>query len=358
MERGKIILVDDVKASLTMGRDLLKAAHEVYPAPSAQRMFELLENVAPDLILLDVEMPEMNGYEAIKRLKADCRYADIPVIFLTSRGEELSEMKGFDLGAADYVTKPFSGPLLLKRIANQLLIARQKKELKDYADNLEEKVKEKTSEVVELQNAVLSTVADLVEFRDENTGGHIARTQRYLQAFVREMISSGIYADEISQWDMGFFLPSAQLHDVGKIAISDLILNKPAKLTPEEFEIMKTHVAIGVDAIKQIMEKTREHKFLDHALLVAGYHHERWDGAGYPYALAGADIPLEGRLMAIADVYDALISARAYKQPMSHGDACAFIESNAGKHFDAVLVEVFKKVKDEFERIVREEREK
>jgi len=359
--RYKVFLVDDAKANLTMGRDLMKTFYEVYPAPSAVRLFELLENVIPDLILLDIEMPGMNGYEAIKKLKADPRFSDIPVIFLTSKDDESSEMEGFDLGAADYVTKPISGPLLLKRIANQLLIVRQKNKLlenqaamKDYADNLEIKVRDKTSEVYNLQNAVLSTVADLVEFRDKHTGGHIYRTQQYLQALVEEMIQSGIYADEISKWDMDFFLPSAQLHDVGKIAITDLILNKPGRLTPEEFEIMKTHVPVGVDAIEQIMRKTKEHAFLNHAVLIAGTHHEKWDGSGYPVGLRGTSIPIEGRLMAIADVYDALISERPYKKAFSHDEACRIIEEGAGSHFDTVLVDVFRIVKSQFETIARE----
>ena len=359
--RSKIILVDDAKANLTMGRNLLKTFYEIYPAPSARRLFEILENVIPDLILLDIEMPEMDGYEAIKKLKADPRFADIPVIFLTSKDDDDSEMEGFDLGAVDYVTKPFSGPLLLKRIANQLLIVRQKNELlasraalKDYADNLEIKVKDKTAEVIDLQNAILATVADLVEFRDKLTGGHISRTQRYLQALIDEMIREGTYEDVLSQLDMDFYLPAAQLHDVGKIAISDLILNKPAKLTAEETEIMKTHVTVGVDAIEQIMSKTKEHVFLNHALLIAGTHHEKWNGAGYPVGLRGYNIPIEGRLMAIADVYDALISERPYKKAFSHEEACKIIEDGAGIHFDPALIDLFKNVKDKFEQIARE----
>jgi putative two-component system response regulator len=356
--RSKIILVDDNKANLAMGRNLLKTFYEVYPASAASKLFEILGNVTPDLILLDIEMPEMNGYEAIRQLKADPRLSQIPVIFLTSKNDADSEMEGFDLGAVDYVSKPFSGPLLLKRIANQLLIERQRKELvasrealKDYADNLEVKVNEKTEEVISLQNAVLATVANLVEFRDTMTGGHINRTQRYLQALTDEMVRQGVYADEVTQWNMPFFISSAQLHDVGKIAISDLILNKPARLTDEEREIMKTHVTAGVDAIEQIMDETRGHSFLEHALLIAGTHHEKWDGTGYPVGLKGQNIPLEGRLMAIADVYDALISERPYKKPFSHEDACRIIEEGSGSFFDPALVAVFKRVEDRFHQI-------
>jgi putative two-component system response regulator len=352
--RSRIILVDDNKANLDMGRIMLKPFYEVYPAPSAAKLFEILENILPDLVLLDIDMPEMNGYEAIKKMKADSRFEEIPVIFLTAKSDETSELEGFELGAMDYVSKPFSAPLLMKRIANQLLIVRQKRDLKDYADNLELKVREKTREVLNLQNAVLATVADLVEFRDKLTGGHISRTELYIKALANELIKEGIYMDEIADWDMDFFLPSAQLHDVGKIAITDLILNKPGKLDPEEFEIMKTHVSVGVEAIERIIKVTDKHAFLRHALSITGTHHEKWDGGGYPKGLQGKNIPLEGRLMAIADVYDALISIRPYKKAFTHEEACRIIEESSGTHFDPILVEVFKKVKSEFERVVQE----
>ncbi|MCL1897017.1 MAG: response regulator [Clostridiales bacterium] len=360
-KRSRIIIVDDIISNLDQGRSILKTFYEVFPAPSAAKLFEILENIIPDLIMLDIEMPVMNGYETIKELKADPRFADIPVIFLTSKNDDDSEMEGFNLGAVDYVTKPFFGPLLLKRIENQLLIVRQKKELlktqaalKDYADNLEIKVSEKTAEVVDLQNAIIETVADLVEYRDKLTGGHITRTQFYLKAIIEEMANDGVYAEEVANWNMDFFLPAAQLHDVGKIAISDTILNKPTKLSAEEFEIMKSHVSVGVDAIEQIMRKTRRSDFLNHALLTAGTHHEKWDGAGYPIGLKGASIPLEGRLMAIVDVYDALVSERPYKNVYTFEEACGVIEDGAGSHFDPVLVDVFKKAKDKFESFYRE----
>ena len=359
--RSKIILVDDNMTNLAMGKNILSTFHQVIPLPSAEEMFEALNKVIPDLILLDIDMPVMNGYEAIKKLKAEPRYADIPVIFLTALDDVDNELEGFDLGAVDYITKPFSAALLLKRIEKELLIVRQRKELleaharlKDYADNLDKKVHEKTREVLNLQNAILTTVADLVEFRDKLTGGHITRTQRYLKALTDELIDEGIYEEEISQWDMGFFLPSAQLHDVGKIAISDTILNKPDRLSPEEFEIMRTHVSVGVDAIEKIISNTTEHSFLNHALRITGTHHEKWDGTGYPIGLKGNNIPLEGRLMAIADVYDALISERPYKKEYAHEEACRIIENASGSHFDPVLVNVFKKVEDKFERIAME----
>ena len=359
--RRKIILVDDDMATVAMGRNILKIFYEVYPAPSAAKLFEVLDNVFPDLILLDIEMPQMDGFETIQRLKADKRFADIPVIFLSARNDENSELEGLNFGAADYVSKPFSAPLLLKRIANQLLIAAQTKELlahqaalQDHANNLEARVREKTAEVINLQNTVLATVSDLVEFRDKLTGGHIARTQRYMKALIEEMIRQNVYMKEITQWDMEFLLPSAQLHDVGKIGITDQILNKPDKLTQNEFEIMKTHVSVGVDAIERMMNNTTEHAFLRHTLYIAGTHHEKWDGTGYPTGLKGENIPLEGRLMAIADVYDALISTRSYKEALTHEAACQIINLGFGTHFDPALTRVFRAASDEFCKIALE----
>jgi len=359
--RYQIILVDDNMANLNIGMNILKTFYEVSPVSSAAKFFKIIGKVRPDLVLLDIEMPGMNGYETIKAMKANPQFRDIPVIFVTAKNDETSELEGLDLGAADYISKPFSGPLLLKRIANQLLIVQQKKDLlasqaalQDYADNLAEKVREKTREVIDLQNAIVSTLADMVDFRDKLTGDHIIRTQLYLKALIEDLIREGIYNDITTEWNQELLLASAPLHDVGKIAVSDLILNKPGKLTPDEFEIMKTHVTAGVDVIEKIMQKTTRHTFLHYALLITGSHHEKWNGSGYPMGLAGGNIPLEGRLMAIADVYDALISVRPYKKAYTHEDACKIIEESAETHFDPVLIEVFRRVKGEFARIVRE----
>jgi putative two-component system response regulator len=353
-ERKIVLIVDDNMTNLTVGKEMLKDQYKVYPVPSAKIMFDLLENVIPDMILLDIEMPEISGYEAIKRLKSEPRWAEIPVIFLTAKTDEGSELEGLSLGAIDYVTKPFSAPLLLKRIETHLTTESQKRQLKEFNASLEEMVRQKTAQIFNLQNAVLSTVADLVEFRDDVTGGHVSRTQKYLKILLDKLIEERIYADETADWDMDYLLPSAQLHDVGKIGISDLILNKPAKLTVEEFEIMKAHSAIGVEAIEKIEKNADEHAFLRYAKRIAGTHHEKWDGSGYPAGLSGQDIPLEGRLMAIADVYDALISARPYKKPFSTEEARKIIEEGSGTHFDPLLVAVFSKIANQFAEVAKD----
>jgi putative two-component system response regulator len=298
-------------------------------------------------------MPGMNGYEVIHALKKGPATADIPVIFLTSWSDPGTEIDGLNLGAVDYISKPFSPPRLLKRIENHLTMSSQKKELQGFNDNLIKTVKEKTGEVFELQNAILNTVAELVEFRDSTTGGHIERTQSYLQLLVDKLLKEKVYSEEVSGWNLEFLVPSAQLHDVGKIGISDSILNKPGKLTPDEFGIMKNHAIIGEGAIDAIMKMSKKNDFLHHAKIFAGTHHEKWDGTGYPRGLKGSSIPLQGRIMAIADVYDALIAKRPYKEPLSAEESKSIIIQESGSHFDPVLVELFQDIVSEFEIIAK-----
>ena len=238
---------------------------------------------------------------------------------------------------------------MLKRIENQLLIHNQKAELKSLTENLLEMVKEKSSQIMGLQNSIISTVADLVEFRDEVTGGHIMRTQEYVELLLNQLVTDNNYSDDFAFWDnTDNLLLSVQLHDLGKISISDAILNKPGKLTPEEFEAMKKHAQNGVEIIEKIEGKGVDSSFLKQAKIIAGTHHEKWDGSGYPNGLDGLGIPLEGRIMAVADVYDALISIRPYKKAFSAEESANIIIEGAGSHFDPVLVEMFKKLQGDF----------
>jgi putative two-component system response regulator len=354
MENGrpKIMLVDDNVTSLTTGKDMLKSVYEVQTAHSAKKLFECLQEDTPDLILLDLEMPEISGCQAIKHLKNAAAFADIPVIFLTAEGSEEIELEWFNLGAIDCVSKPFSASSLLKCVKMHLAFAAQKKEMKKRNDNLQAVVLEKTRQVTKLGSAVLNAMSGLVEYRDGLTDGHASRTRKYLQFMVEKLMEENVYVQEISGWDLNYLLPSAQLHDVGKIAISDAILNKPGKLTAEEFEKVKEHVTIGVHAIEHVEEITAEHDFLRHAKVFAGTHHEKWDGSGYPWGLSEKRIPLEGRLMAVADVYDALTSQRPYKNPFSAAEAEEIIDSGRGTHFDPVLVDVFHRASDRFTEIV------
>jgi len=347
-KQKRIVIVDDNLTILTAIKNMLKPYYEVYPISSAAKMLDLLEKVAADLILLDVEMPEIDGYDAIRILKNSHNYKDIPVIFVTAMSSEKNEMEGLELGAVDYVYKPFVAPLLLRRIETHLSLAEHKRELQELNAVIQKKLIIKIGEVFDLQTSILNIVAGMVESRDDTTGGHIHRIQKYLRCLIDGMIRTNKYSDEIYSWNMDFVLPSSQLHDVGKIAISDTILNKPGKLTDEEYEIMKTHAQIGMEAICRMEKNTSDSSFLEHAKKFAGTHHEKWDGSGYPNGLGGTDIPLEGRLMAIADVYDALVSTRPYKDPFSPDKAAEIIRGSRGTHFDPKLVEAFNTVSDQF----------
>jgi len=340
-QRKTIYLVDDNVTNLTLGKNALVGHYKVFTMDSGASLLEFLERNIPDLILLDVEMPEMNGYEAIKIIKSKDKTKDIPVIFLTAKTDGDSELEGLSLGAIDYITKPFSPSLLLKRIETHLKLA-------DYNKSLQEMVAAKTKTVLELQNAILKTMAELVEGRDFVTGGHIERTTYYLGALL-----GALSKEKTTDWDLKLVQQSAQLHDVGKISIKDNILQKPGKLTAEEYEEIKKHTTYGEKVIEKIKENTSERVFLEHAGIFAATHHEKWDGSGYPRGLKGEEIPLQGRLMAIADVYDALVSERPYKKPYTHEEAVNIIKEGKGSHFDPEMVDLFLKVSDEFNDITK-----
>ena len=329
-----IFIVDDNDTNLTAAKNALDPSYKAFALRSAARMFKLAERIVPDLILLDIDMPDMDGFEAMKDLKTDERLKNVPVIFLTAMRDTSTEIRGFEMGALDFISKPFSAPVLIRRIETHI-----------ETDRL---IKESQRAVRKIHNATISVIADMVESRDKVTGGHIERTQKYLELLLNEVIRTGIYSDEISNWNLSLLLPSAQLHDLGKISISDVILNKPGKLTSEEFDIIKQHCSEGEWIIDRIIEKTENDEFLLYAKRFAGYHHEKWDGNGYPRSLKDEEIPLEGRLMAIADVYDALLSERPYKKPFAHEEAVETIREDSGTHFDPMLVEAFLNVAEDF----------
>jgi len=333
-----IFVVDDSAVNLTIAKQALEKDYQVLTLPSAAKMFNILEKVMPDFILLDIEMPEMDGMTALQKLKDNERTSKIPVMFLTASMEDTTEVRGLELGAVDFVTKPCSQAVLLNRIAHHL--------------HIDERIREQTAHLEHLQNGILSVVADMVENRDKVTGWHVERTSEYVRILIEAMLERNVYAEEIRSWDINKVVSSARLHDVGKITISDLILNKPGKLTPEEYNEIKKHAIEGERIINLIVARTGEEAFLQHAKLLASSHHERWDGAGYPYGLKETNIPLQGRIMAIADVYDALISERPYKKAFSHEQAVEIIASDSGKQFDPKIVEVFLEVKDKFKEVL------
>jgi len=347
-EQKKVIIVDDNAENLSSIKNSIKDDYEVYPTLSAAKMFEVMEHITPDLILLDIEMPEMDGYETAKALKKNAKYKNIPVIFLTAKSDPKSEMEGLNIGAVDYIHKPFVGPLLAKRIQTHLSLVDYQKILEAHNRSIEEMLEIRVKEVMNLQISVLNIVADLVECRDELIGTHLSRVPLYLSTFIDKLVDTGVYSEEVMDFDMDFVLPSSMLHDVGKLGIKETILNKPGKLTALEYEIVKRHVQIGVDAISRMEEATMNHGFFRHAKKFAETHHEKWDGSGYPNGLKGLEIPLEGRLMAIVDAYDSIVSVRPYKPALDHWVAVEIIKNDSGKHFDPKLVEVFSMISDQF----------
>jgi len=339
-----IFVVDDNDTNLTMAKEVLKDQYRVMTLPSAAKMFALLEKVTPDMILLDIEMPEMDGFGALQKLKTHELHEHIPVIFLTGMTDSEVEVRGFQLGVVDFITKPFSAPVLLNRIKTHL-------DIDELIRERTAQLHEKTVQLQNLQNAIIFSFADMVENRDKGTGGHVERTAAYIKIVVDAMMAHKIYAEELSAIDLDLFISSARLHDIGKISISDIVLNKPAKLTDNEFEIMKTHSAEGERIIDQMASRTDDVEFLRNAKLFAGYHHERWDGKGYPHGLQGMDIPLQGRVMAIVDVYDALVSERPYKKAFSNDEAVSIIMENAGKQFDKLIADVFFESQDKIKAV-------
>ncbi|MDR2591314.1 MAG: response regulator [Chitinispirillales bacterium] len=322
-----IFVVDDCDVDLVMVKQALEASYKVFALTSADAMFELVDTVVPDLVLLDIRMPDMDGFTALGKLAADSRTAAVPVIFMTSYGDAETEAHAFEAGIVDFINKPFSQTVLLRRVGAHLRI-----------DDL---IKRRTAKLWRLKNGIVSVLADIVEFRDDAAGGHIDRTSQCIKVLIEALKENGVYADELANWDIDTTVASARLHDIGKIAISDTILNKPGKLTPEEFAIVKSHVKEGERIIDKIVAKTGDEEFLQIARQFVSYHHERWDGAGYPYGLAGLNIPLAGRIMSIIDVYDALVSARPYKKPFTPDLALSTIMQESGKHFDPNIAEVF-----------------
>jgi len=346
-----IFLVDDDPVYLTIGSNAISQYYNTFTMDSSSRLLKMLESHSPDLILLDIEMPEMDGYETIEILKGRDETKDIPIIFLTAHSDGESELKGLSMGAIDYIFKPFTPSLLLKRIELHLLVESQKKQLVNFSNNLQIMVDSKTRTVVELKNALLKMMAGLIEYRGDTTGGNIERTQYFMSILLDSLQDYDLYKKEILSWDKELVLLSAQLHDVGKIAIKDNILQKPEKLSESEFEAIKLHVTVGENVIEQLRKSTSERAFLDQAKILIATHHERWDGKGYPRGLKGEEIPLQGRLMAITDVYNALVSDRPYKKALPHNEAIEIISQERGKHFDPSVVDLFLSVSDKFNEI-------
>ena len=345
-----ILVVDDTPDNITLLCSLLGEQYKNKVATNGVKALKIARaEPHPDLILLDIMMPEIDGYEVCRQLKDDPATEHIPIIFLTAKTQEGDETKGFELGAVDYITKPIVPPILMARVHTHLALQHARKSLEQQNEVLEEQVEERTRQLAALQDAIIIAMASLAETRDNDTGHHIRRTQHYIRELAICLKKKDKYAEDLDDKLIATLYKSAPLHDIGKVGVPDRILLKPGRLTPDEFEEMKRHTVYGRDAIIAA-EKTLEapESFLCAARDIAYSHHEKWDGSGYPQGLAGETIPLSARLMAIADVYDALITKRIYKEAIPHDEAVKIIEAGSGTHFDPDVVNAFVEISDKF----------
>ena len=351
-DKQVILVVDDTALNLALVTDLLKGSYKIKVATNGERALAIAAASPPDLILLDVMMPVMDGYETCRRLKADERLRDIPVIFLTAKSKVEDEEFGFSLGAVDYIAKPISPPLLIARVKTHLALKQASDFLRDQNTFLEAEVARRIKEIALIQEVSIVAMASLAETRDNETGGHLQRTQQYVRELAVELRGHERFRDFLTAENISLIVKSTPLHDIGKVGISDHILLKPAKLTADEFEQMKKHTILGHDAIVRAEEIIDQPEtFLHFAREIALSHHEKWDGSGYPEGLAGEAIPVAARLMAVADVYDALISNRVYKQEFPHETAVTIIREGMGSHFDPAVAEAFLRLEKRFAEI-------
>jgi len=355
VKKNTILVVDDTPENIALITSLLKGFCRTKVATNGKKALQVaLSNDPPDLILLDIMMPEMDGYETCRHLKSNPQTMDIPVIFLTAKEQVEDEQMGFELGAADYITKPVSPPIVLSRVKTHLQLKKVRDFLKDKNEFLEQEVARRTKEIDNTQDVAMIAIGSLAETRDNETGNHIRRTQHYMRVLAEKLKDHPNFQHFLTDENIALLTKSAPLHDIGKVGIPDKILLKPGKHTPEEFEIMKTHTTLGRDAIiaaEKLLQTPSS--LLQFAREIAYTHHEKHDGTGHPQGLSGNDIPISGRIMALADVYAALISKRIYKEAIPHEKAVAIIKEGAGNHFDAQVVEAFLQINEQFKEIAQ-----
>lgn len=333
--KPKILIVDDESFYLDLLTELLFPQYSVSVAENGAQAIELASSGEPPmLILLDVVMPQMDGYEVCKRLKADPTTHDIPIIFLTGKNELEDEMRGLELGAVDYIAKPISPPILLSRVRNHLALAQQRVALEGL-------VVERTKQIEKAKDAVTFSMGALAEARDNETGFHLQRTRLYVKIIAEKLSQTAEYSNKLTPKMVDLIMRAAPLHDIGKIGVPDKVLMKNGRLTEEEKAIMSKHTLHGKQALEKAEKNIGPTPYLEIAKQIAYCHHEKWDGSGYPEGLGGEDIPLSARIMAIADVYDALISKRYYKEAMSHKEAISLMEKSRGTHFDPIIFDIF-----------------
>lgn len=352
-DKPTILVVDDTPDNLTLVSNLLKKDYRVRVAINGEKALKIaFSDAPPDLILLDVMMPGMDGYEVCQKLRNSEATAHIPIIFLTAKSEVEDERKGLSLGASDYITKPISPPILEARVKTHLAAKAYSDFLTDKTSYLEKEVTRRTREISAIQDVTIQAMASLAETRDSDTGNHIRRTQFYVKALAIKLKNHPRFSAFLTESMIEMIYKSAPLHDIGKVGIPDRILLKPGRFEPAEFEIMKTHTTLGRDAIQAAEDVLGlKVEFLSIAKEIAYAHQEKWDGSGYPEGLKGDAIPISARIMALADVYDALICRRVYKEGMPHGKAIGILIEGKGSHFDPDMVDAFLELQEEIQAI-------
>jgi len=361
-----ILVVDDNALNVeAITRRLERDGFHTYKAESGLQALQILENFSVDLVLLDVMMPEMDGYEVLGKLKQTEKWQHIPVIMVSALDEEDSVVRCIENGADDYLTKPINSVLLRARVNNSLnkkrLYDREKQyrnELECYNQQLRQKVEMQVREITSAQMSMIFATAKLAESKDPETGEHLDRMRLYCKVICEYLATTDEYKDAITPEYIDCIYTTSPLHDIGKVGIPDSILLKPDKLTDCEWQIMRNHTLIGADTLRAVIEKHPGNTYLRMGIEIAESHHEKWDGSGYPHGLKGDAIPLSARILAIADVYDALTSVRCYKDAFSHEKSRQFIVEGAGQHFDPRIVEAFLNCEDQFIRIKKEFQDK
>ena len=337
----KVLIIDDNGINLRTAKEALDNYYEVITVNSCKMALRYLEQHTPDIILLDIQMPEIDGFETMAAIRSLPQTEDTPIIFLTAQNNIDDEIRGLELGAVDYIHKPFQPQIMRMRIRTQLALA-------NYQDHLEDIIMQKTEQVARVETALVASLNDLLDIRDGITGSHVRRTAKYFEILLNALDTAHTFPETITPDYKARLLRGAPLHDLGKVGISDNTLLKPSRLSPEEMEFMRQHSTFGGQALAHAVEIVGEDSFLNDARDMAYYHHEKWNGTGYPKGLSGEEIPLSARILAVADVYDALTSQRTYKNAFSHEKAVSILLDEDGISFDPRIMQVFREIEYQF----------
>lgn len=349
---ARIMVVDDTPQNLRLLETLLaERGYQVFALPNGDMALRAAGKSPPDLILLDIDMPGLNGYEVCERLKDDPRLAEIPIIFISALSETGDKVRAFEAGGVDYVTKPIKFDEVAARVATHLKLRALQASLEEHNRQLEETVAAQVKQISESQMATIFALAKLAENRDTDTGEHLERVQEYCRVLAGALGEASCYSDLIDDGFIANMYQASPLHDIGKVAIPDEVLLKPGRLTAAEFEVMKTHATIGAATLLAVLGRYPDNTFLRMGIDIARYHHERWDGQGYPEGLLAGEIPLSARVMAVADVYDAFRSDRCYRSGLTHEATRAIIVDCKGTQFDPVIAAKFEELESTFREI-------